>query len=144
MAVRVSEAVSTSRCRLIELGRIDELRGSLCVAEVRRHLEFEIQRVYWVFGIPPGGERAHHGHREQHELLVAARGSFVVDCDDGDVRAVYTLSSPDTALMLPPMVFHRLRDFSADALCLVLASGPYDADEYINDYGEFRAIMSPQ
>ncbi len=142
MASRVSKASAGGRCQVIPLGRIDERRGSLCVAQVGEHISFEIQRVYWVFAVPGEGERAHHAHREQHELLVAARGTFTVHCDDGDIRSSYTLDSPDAGLLLPPMVFHHLDDFSADALCLVLASGPYYASEYVHDYDEFRELMA--
>ena len=142
MASRVSKASAGGRCQVIPLGRIDERRGSLCVAQVGEHISFEIQRVYWVFAVPGEGERAHHAHREQHELLVAGRGAFTVHCDDGNVRSSYTLDSPDAGLLLPPMVFHHLDDFSADALCLVLASGPYYASEYVHDYDEFRELMA--
>jgi hypothetical protein len=142
-ANRAPHALYASRCQLIELGRVDESRGSLCVAEVGEHLGFMIERVYWVFDVPYGCERAHHAHREQYELLVAARGSFTVHCDEGPVRSVYRLDSPETGLLLPPMVFHHLDDFSPGAMCLVLASGPYDSAEYVNTYDEFRELVAP-
>jgi mannose-6-phosphate isomerase-like protein (cupin superfamily) len=132
----------SSRCRLISLGRFDEPRGSLCVAEVGRHVPFEVERSYWIFGVPRGGERANHAHREQSELLISARGAFTVHCDDGNVQTVHTLSSPDEALLLPPMVFHRLDNFVPGSLCLVFASGPYDPHEYVNDYAEFRKLIA--
>jgi dTDP-4-dehydrorhamnose 3,5-epimerase-like enzyme len=120
---------------MVPLGLVAESRGSLCVAEAAAHVPFEIKRVYWVFGIPPGGDRAHHAHLEQHELLVAARGAFTV-------HSVYRLDSPAYGLLLPEMVWHHLDDFSDGALCLVLASGPYDASEYVHDYDEFRELMA--
>jgi mannose-6-phosphate isomerase-like protein (cupin superfamily) len=135
-------APSGSRCRLVSLGRVDEGRGSLCVAEVGRHIPFEIQRAYWIFHVPTGGGRANHAHREQSELLVALRGAFTVHCDDGDVQTAHTLDSPDEGLLLPPMVFHVLDDFAPGSLCLVFASGPYDPSEYVNDYDEFRELMA--
>jgi hypothetical protein len=133
---------TASRCRRISLGRIDEERGSLCVAEVGRHIPFEVQRIYWIFDIPIGGERADHAHREQWELLVAVRGGFTVRCDDGDVQTIHTLDSPDQALLLAPMVFHQLDHFAPGSLCLVFASGPYDPDEYVTDDEEFRELMA--
>jgi WxcM-like, C-terminal len=134
-------AGAASRSQLLPLGRVDEPRGSLCVAEVSRHISFPVERVYWVFDVPARGDRAHHAHREQHELLVAARGEFTVHCDDGDVRTVYRLASPDVGLHLPELVWHHLDDFSDGAICLVLASGPFDPAEYVHDYGEFRQLV---
>jgi dTDP-4-dehydrorhamnose 3,5-epimerase-like enzyme len=139
---RAAPDASGSRCELVELGVVQEARGWLCVAETSTQVPFEIKRVYWVSGVPAGGERAHHAHREQQELLVAAQGGFTVRCDDGRVSSVYRLTSPATGLLLPEMVWHHLEDFSDGALCLVLASGPYDYDEYVHDYDEFRELTT--
>jgi hypothetical protein len=111
------------------------------VVEASRHIPFEIQRAYWVFGVPSGGERAHHAHREQHELLVAARGGFTVHCDDGAVNTAYRLDSPAAGLLIPELVWHHLEDFSDEAMCLVLASGSYDPVEYVHDYKEFAELV---
>ncbi len=132
---------AASRCTLIRLRRVDETRGSLCVAEVGDQVPFEIQRVYWVFAVPDGAERAHHAHRDQYELLVAVHGQFTVHCDDGAVESAYTLDSSETALLVPPMVFHRLDEFSPGSVCLAFASGLYDAGEYVSEYAEFRELV---
>lgn len=139
----MSSARSTetaSSATLIALPRFDESRGSLCSAEVGELIPFEIQRVFWVFDVPDGSERGRHAHREQWEVLIAARGRFTVHCDDGSSQTAFTLISPDTGLLLPPMVFHHLDSFSPGALCLALASGPYDVSEYVCDYAEFRLM----
>jgi dTDP-4-dehydrorhamnose 3,5-epimerase-like enzyme len=131
-----------SRCRLVPLGRFDEERGSLCVAEASRHVPFQIKRIYWVFSVPQDRERGHHAHREQHELMVAVRGAFTVHTDDGQVRITHRLDCSDRGLLVPKMVWHHLSGFSEDAVCLVLASGPYDEAEYVRDYKEFRELVA--
>lgn len=137
----VAEAAD-SRTELIQLTLVQEERGWLSAAEAFNHVPFEIKRVYWLSGVPPGGERAHHAHREQKELLVAARGAFTVHSDDGRVHSVHRLSSPAYGLLLPEMVWHHLDEFSDGALCLVLASGPYDYGEYVHDHDEFRELTA--
>jgi hypothetical protein len=135
-----AEQTADSRCKLVQLTLVEEPRGWLCAAEADGQIPFEIKRVYWVSGVPAAGERAHHAHRQQRELLVAAQGAFTVHCDDGQVRSVHRLNSPAYGLLLPEMVWHHLDEFSGDALCLALASGPYDSTEYVNDYDEFREL----
>jgi dTDP-4-dehydrorhamnose 3,5-epimerase-like enzyme len=112
------------------------------VAEAVRQVPFEIKRVFWVFGIPHGGERAHHADREQHEMLVAVNGAFTVHCDDGRVRTVHRLDSPTCGLLIPEMVWHHLDEFTEGAICLALASGPYDPDGYVCAYEEFRELTA--
>ena len=123
---------------MVPLGLVEEPRGSLVVAEANCRVPFEIERVYWVFAVPPEGERAHHAHRVQQELLVAVSGAFTVHCDDGQVRTAHRLDSPAYGLFLPEMVWHHLDNFTDGAVCLVLASGPYAYNEYVTDYDEFR------
>ena len=82
----------------------------------------------------PTPARAPITHTANNRSSFAARGAFTVHCDDGEVTTAYTLSSPDEALLLPPMVFHRLDNFAPGSLCLVLASGQYDPHEYVTDY----------
>ena len=61
-------------------------------------------------------------------------GECTVGLDDGHARAEVRLDSPGKALALPPMIWNELRDFTSGAVLLVLASGPYEAGEYIRDY----------
>ena len=42
------------------------------------------------------------------------------------------------------MVWGIQYKYSADAVLLVLASHPYDADDYIRDYDEFLAVAGGQ
>lgn len=139
-SARSAERPATSACSLIPLRRIDDPRGSLCAVEVGERIPFEIQRAFWVFDVPEGRKRGDHAHREQWEVLIAARGRFTVHCDDGVLATAFTLVSPDTGLLIPPMVFHYLEEFSPGALCLALASGPYDASEYVCDRAEFELL----
>ena len=41
-------------------------------------------------------------------------------------------------LLVPPMNFGELRNFSSDCVLVVLASEQFDPDEYISDFEEFR------
>jgi hypothetical protein len=50
------------------------------------------------------------------------------------------LDRPQLALYLPPRIWATQRDFSSDAVLLVLASEVYDPEEYVKDYQEFVAM----
>ncbi len=48
---------------------------------------------------------------------------------------------PSTAV--PKGFWREMNNFSTNSLALVLASTPYDAEDYIYDYQEFLRIMNP-
>ena len=62
-------------------------------------------------------------------------GSFRIAVDDGRYRRVVDLDRAYYGLYLPPLIWAEELEFSAGAICLVLASLPYDEADYIRDYG---------
>lgn len=123
--------------RIIELPKICDPRGNLTVADGIRSLPFEIKRVYWTYDIPGGESRGGHAHKNCHELIVAAGGSFNVTLDNGKEKQTYHLNHPYQGLYVETGIWRTLDDFSSGALCLVLASELFEEEDYIRDYSEF-------
>ena len=60
--------------------------------------------------------------------------------DDGSRRISMCLDDPATGLLIEPMVWHEMSDFSPDCVLLVLADAPYDEADYIRDHADFLAL----
>ncbi len=58
-------------------------RGNLIFIEGGNQVPFDIQRVYYLYGVPGGTERGVHAHKRLHLLIIAMSGSFDVLLDDG-------------------------------------------------------------
>ena len=43
---------------------------------------------------------------------------------------------------MPPMIWGTQYQYSKDAVLLVFASEPYDAADYIREYGEFQRLSA--
>ena len=69
--------------------------------------------------------------------IIAASGSFRVTLDDGTQKRSFYLNRPYQGLHVKPGIWRDLDDFSSGAVCLVLASDVYRAEDYIRDYDEF-------
>lgn len=132
--------LSVAGVALYRLKLVDDLRGNLTVAECGRDLPFVPQRYFMVFDVPGRDVRGEHAHRHCHQYLIAARGSVSVVVDDGTSSEEVTLNEPNVGLYLPPMIWAVQYRYSPDALLLVLASDPYDADDYIRSYDEFLVL----
>jgi dTDP-4-dehydrorhamnose 3,5-epimerase-like enzyme len=129
--------MNLSECRILQLPVIPDERGNLSFVEENRHIPFEIKRVYWLYDVPGGASRGAHAHRNLYQLIIAASGSFRVTLDDGHNKKSFFLNRSYQGLLVPPGIWRDLDDFSSGAVCMVLASELYDADEYIRDYQEF-------
>ena len=122
---------------------VEDLRGTLSAGEFEKLVPFTPKRYFMVFDVPGKDVRGEHAHRQCHQFLVCARGSVAVVLDDGTTSEELLLDAPNLGLYLPPMVWAIQYKYSADALLLVFASDPYDPDDYIRDYDEFRALVDP-
>lgn len=125
-------------CTVIELDRHhSDRKGNISVVENGRDVPFNVKRAYYLYDVPGGESRGGHAHKELRQLIIAASGSFTVTLDDGHVKRTFTLNRPYQGLYVVPGIWRTLDDFSSGAVCLVLASEKYDADDYIRDYQEF-------
>lgn len=125
-------------CTLIELDKHhSDRKGNITVVENDRDVPFEVRRTYYLYDVPGGESRGAHAHRELSQLIIAVSGSFSVTLDDGKVKRTFILNRPYQGLYVVPGIWRTLNDFSSGAVCLVLASHPYDAGDYIRDYDEF-------
>jgi hypothetical protein len=126
---------------LRRLPSVVDLRGALSHGEVPSELPFAPRRFFLVYDVPTREVRGEHAHKELDELLICVNGEIAIAVDDGEHRGELVLDRPDVALRLPPMVWSRQYRYSPDAVLLVLASDPYDADDYIREYSEFLALL---
>ncbi len=133
--------MSISRCKLLELPKITDPRGSLSFAEAGRHLPFEIRRVFYLFDVPTGESRAGHALRICQQFIMAISGSFEVTVDDGRSKKRFLLDRADCGLYVPPRIWREIAAFSPGSVCLVLASEFYDEKDYLDDYAEFVASV---
>lgn len=125
-------------CSLVELERHhSDRRGNISVVENGITLPFDIRRVYYLYDVPAGESRGGHAHRNDRRLVVAATGSFEVTLDDGVTRRTVRLNRPYSGVLVREGIWLTLSDFSAGAVCLVLAAEPYSEDDYIRDYDSF-------
>ncbi|WP_019806226.1 sugar 3,4-ketoisomerase [Saccharomonospora halophila] len=124
-------------CRLLEFDEHADPRGSLSVVETGKDIDFEIKRVYYLYGLPVATVRGAHGHRCLRQVVIALHGQFEITVDDGHTRGRYLLDTPRRGLFIGPMTWRNLINFSPGAVGLVLASEIYDESDYYRNYDEF-------
>lgn len=134
--------VGARSCFLERLPHFADMRGSLTALQADRGLPFAPARVFLVHGVPSHHVRGEHAHYRCEQFLVAAHGSLSVMVDDGERRAEVRLEDPSVGLYLAPMVWGVQYKFDRDTVLMVAASDPYDAEDYIRDYGAFRRAVA--
>jgi dTDP-4-dehydrorhamnose 3,5-epimerase-like enzyme len=124
-------------CSVIELPKIHNRAGNITPIHGLIEIPFEIKRIYYLYDVPGGETRGGHAHKNLHQLIVAASGSFDVILDDGTNKMTVSLNRPNFGLYVVPGIWRDLENFSSGAVLLVLASDKYSEDDYIRRYDDF-------
>jgi len=128
------------KCVIINLPKITDRRGNLTFIENKRHIPFEIKRVFYLYDVPGGESRAGHSLKIQ-QFIIAVSGSFDVIIDDGNKRKTINLNRSYYGLYIPPMIWRELNNFSSGSICLVLASEFFNENHYIRNYETYKKEM---
>lgn len=127
-------------CKILTLPKIQNRSGNITPIHSNFDIPFEIKRVFYLYDIPAGESRGAHSHKECHQFLVAASGSFDVLVDDGRNKNNFNLNRPYSGLYIPPGIWAEEFNFSSGGICLVLASHNYDENDYIRSYKEYLSV----
>jgi dTDP-4-dehydrorhamnose 3,5-epimerase-like enzyme len=127
-------------CKMIELPRKYDRRGSLTYIYNNEHIPFDIQRTFFTYDVPGGADRGAHGHLETEQFLVSAMGAFEVRVDDGLEQKEFRMERAFYGLYIPTMIWAEQIRFSSGGICLVMASTPYKEGDYVRDYQEYLEL----
>ena len=117
-----------------------DARGQLIAVESLSDLiPFEVKRMYYIYDTTPGTIRGKHAHKVLKQVLICVSGACTIECEMPDGTVVeHRLDWPNRGLLIEGLVWRQMKDFSKDAVLIVLASEHYDEADYIRDYNQFR------
>ncbi len=129
-------------CSILTFPKIKNRAGNITPLHSGIEVPFQIKRVFYLYDIPAGESRGAHAHKNCHQVLIAASGSFEVLLDDGNTQRQVMLNRPFYGLHIPPGIWASEINFSSGSICLVLTSHNYDAADYIRDYPEYLDFIN--
>ncbi len=95
------KSISVYDCSVIQLPKISDPAGNITPVTNDENIPFAVKRVFYIYDIPGGESRGAHAHKECHQFLVAASGSFEIELDDGFNKKTVSLNLPYYGLHIP-------------------------------------------
>lgn len=121
---------------------VDDRDGTLCIMNSLKEIPFEISRVYFINNLDSQSSiRGKHAHRRLEQVIFCINGSFTLTLDDGTVQQSIEMKHENEGIILGPMLWHTMHDFSSGCVLLVAASDYYDESDYIRNYDEFLSLV---
>jgi dTDP-4-dehydrorhamnose 3,5-epimerase-like enzyme len=134
------EEQTSQQASIIQLPKFLDPRGNLTFLEGSKHIPFPTERVYWVYDVPGGEVRGGHAFKQQQEFIVALSGSFDVVLHNGKEETKYQLNRSYYGLYVPAMHWRSIENFSTNSVAMVLVDRPYNVEEYLRDFNEFKTL----
>ncbi len=116
---------------LMNLVNFKDNRGALTVLDnADRLLPFKIRRVFYIYNVD-ASMRGGHRHHETVQAAICIQGSCRVYSNDGEKEEDYLLDDPSKCLILETKDWHKMYDFTPNAILLIFASTTFDSSDYI-------------
>jgi len=114
--------------KLIDLKTFTDIRGNLTVIE--KVAPFDIKRIFYIYGVDES-ERGGHRHHKTIQIAICIQGTCTIFCDNGVKQEEFVLNKPHKGLILYADDWHKMYNFSRDAILMVLTSEFYNSNDYI-------------
>lgn len=93
-------------------------------------MPFEVNRIFYIYHVDDS-IRGGHRHHKTWQAAICINGSCKIWNTDGLSQHEFHLNNANHCLILEPKDWHKMYDFSKDAILLVLASECFDSKDYI-------------
>lgn len=119
---------------IINLKTFTDNRGNLTVIE--KIMPFDVKRIFYIYGVD-NSARGGHRHHKTIQAAICIQGHCTIFNNDSVQKDIFVLDKPDKCLIIQPKDWHKMYDFSANAILMVLASEFFDDNDYIfQEYAE--------
>ena len=113
---------------MLDLKTFTDERGRL--TPIDGILPFDIVRLYYIDEISNHADRGGHLHFKTVEAIFCVYGSFDVIINNGKTKVEYHLNDRRQCLVVEPLDWHKIHNFSAGAILMGVSSTHYDHSDY--------------
>lgn len=131
---------SIDTVRWIDFHTIHDERGALTAIEQIKSIPIEIKRIFYMHQVVT--DRGGHAHIDTDQVIIAMSGTFSVKLFDGSNEQIYDFNTSTKGLYVPRLLFTDLYNFSAGAVCLVLANTYYDMSKSLRDMDSYMTYLN--
>ena len=129
----------------IRIKCVKEDDGTLCVMESGKEVPFDIKRIFLVSNVAENESRGDHATKKTRLILFPVSGSCVVVVDDGNEREEYRMDDPSEGILIEPMVWRSMQNFSKDCVMMAVCDRWFEpGNETIDDYDEYLKAVKKE
>ncbi len=102
----------------------------------------KVERYFFITDVPVGEVRGRHAHLICKQKLIVVSGRIELSMWFGEARTKLTLNRGESVL-IPERVWAEQKYLEQNTILLVLCDRPYDPEDYVRDFEEFKCLQKP-
>ena len=101
-------------------------------------LPFTPKRMFHVSNVQHRFDRGRHAHYDTNQLIMCVSGSVKLTLKDGTGGVVsFNLSQPQTAILVPKMIWDEVDYADSQSTLLVFSDTEYNPEDYITNWEKY-------
>ena len=128
------------KIQIFKLKSYTKKSGKLVPINFNREFPIKVKRIFYIFG-KKNHYRGDHAHKKCKQLFIPVSGSVSLIMKTNDKEEIVTLDSKnDKAILVPNLVWCRLKFLTKNSIVLVACDRKYEFKDYIDNYTNFKKI----
>lgn len=111
----------------------DPLSANLGVLNMNA-VPFQVRRIYWISNFKEETVRGRHAHKKLTQMMLLLSGTMELLLYEGQECKTFFMAAGDEPILINAGKWRVMKNASADAVVLVLASQEYDESDYIRNW----------
>ena len=128
------------KIKIFKLKSYSKKSGKLVPINFNHEFPIKIKRIFYIFG-KKNHYRGDHAHKKCKQLFIPVSGSISLIMKTNNKEEIVTLDSKnDKAILVPNLVWCRLKFLTKNSIVLVACDRKYEFKDYIDNYTNFKKI----
>jgi len=129
-----------NKVKIFKLKSYKKKSGKLVPINFNRSFPIKVKRIFYIFG-KKDHYRGDHAHKKCKQLFIPVSGNISLIMKSNNKEKIITLNSKnDKAILVPNLVWCRLKFLTKNAIVLVACDRKYEFNDYIEKYKSFKKI----
>lgn len=126
----------------IEMEQYNDQRGSLNALNFVPNINFDIKRFFFTHNIDQNISRGNHAHKNSYQIMFSINGLLDIEFDNGQKKQIIELNDNTKGLIVPPLIWTKLFNYSKDNILLVFSSEIFNEDDYLRNYNDYISYLN--
>ncbi len=115
--------------------------GLLIPFNFNKNFPFSVKRIFFIYG-KTNMYRGDHAHKKCSQMFFPIRGKIELILEQKKKRKIIISSGKSEAIIVPKMVWCRLKFLKKNSIVAVLCDRKYEFGDYIEKYKVFKKMIN--